>query len=338
MCRCWRCWFADIRHTTYPFWCVVLEVYRHTPTQNTSNTTYHCYVVLDTKYLQHDIPLVCRVGGLPTYTTQNISNTTYHWCVVLEVYRHTPIKNTSNTTYHWCVVLEAYRHTQHKIPPTRHTIRVSCWRYTDIHQRKIPPTRHTIRVSCWRLTDIHNTKYLQHDIPFVCRVGGLPTYTNTKYLQHDVPLVCRVEGLPTYTNTKYLQHDIPLMCRVGGLPTYTTQNTSNTTYHSCVVLEVYRHTPTQNTSHTTYHWCIVLEAYRHTQHKIPPTRHTIVMSCWRFTDIHNTKYLQHDMPLVCRVCSHLSTIVHMIYTVPQRKSQSSLTGHDLSQVYTIQWN
>ena len=33
------------------------------------------------------------------------------------------------------------------------------------------------------------------------------------------------------------------------------------------------------------------------------------MLCWRFTDIHNTKYLQHDIPLVCRVCSHLSTIV-----------------------------
>ena len=47
----------------------------------------------------------------------------------------------------------------------------------------------------------------------------------------------------------------PFLCGVGGLPTYTTQNTSNTTYHCYVVLE----------------------AYRHTQHKIPPTRHTIVM-------------------------------------------------------------
>ena len=27
-------------------------------------------------------------------------------------------------------------------------------------------------------------------------------------------------------------------CRVGGLPTYTTQNTSNTTYHWCVVYVV----------------------------------------------------------------------------------------------------
>ena len=28
---------------------------------------------------------ICRVGGLPTYTTQNTSNTTYHWCVVYVV-------------------------------------------------------------------------------------------------------------------------------------------------------------------------------------------------------------------------------------------------------------
>ena len=135
---------------------------------------------------------MCRVGGLPTYRTQN----------------------TSNTTYHWCVVLEVYRHTQHKIPPTRHTIGVSCWMFIDIHNtNKIPPTRYTIGVSCWRFTNIHNTKYLQHDIPLVCRVEGLLTYT--------------------------------------------TQNTSNMTYHWCVVLEVYRHTPTQNTSNTTYHWCVV---------------------------------------------------------------------------------
>ena len=205
-----------------PFWCVVLEVYRHTPTQNTSNTTYHCYVVLEvyrhtqhkipptrrtigvscwrftdihnTKYLQHDIPLLCRVGGLPTYTTQN----------------------TSNTTYHWCVVLEVYRHTQHKIPPTRHTIGVSCWRFTDIHQYKIPLTRHTLRVSCWRFTDMH-----QHKIPPTRRTIGVSCWMPT-----DIP------------NTKYLQHDIPLFCRVGGLPTYTTQHTSNTTYHWCVVYVV----------------------------------------------------------------------------------------------------
>ena len=131
---------------------------------------------------------------LSTYTIPCIQ---YSWvCVIwsqlgVSVYRHTPTQNTSNTTYHCYVVLEVYRHTQHKIPPTRHTIVMSCWRFTDIH------------------------------------------------------------------NTKYLQHDIPLLCRVGGLPTYTTQNTSNTTYHCYVVLEV----------------------YRHTQHKIPPTRHTIGVSC-----------------------------------------------------------
>ena len=43
---------------------------------------------------------------------------------------------------------------------------------------------------------------------------------------------------------------------------------------------------------------------------LPPRTH-VDMLCWRFTDIHNTKYLQHDIPLVCRVCSHLSTIVHV---------------------------
>ena len=46
---------------------------------------------------------------------------------------------------------------------------------------------------------------------------------------------------------------------------------------------------------------------KYLQHDIP--FNTSNMSCWRFTDIHNTKYLQHDIPLVCRVCSHISTIV-----------------------------
>ena len=141
-----------------PFWCVVLEVNRHTPTQYTSNTTYHfgvsCWRFTDirqhkipptrhtilvcrvgglptyanTKYLQHDIPLLCRVGGLLTYTnTKYLQRDIPFWCVVLEVNRHTPTQYTSNTTYHFGV---------------------SCWRFTDIRQHKIPPTRHTIGVSC----------------------------------------------------------------------------------------------------------------------------------------------------------------------------------------------
>ena len=208
-------------------------------------------------------------------------------------------------------------------------------------------TQHTILVCCvGGLPTYANTKYLQHDIPLLCRVGGLPTYT-TQNTSNTTYHWCVALAFTDIHNTKYLQHDIPLLCRVGGLPTYTTQNTSNTTYHwcvvlevyrhtpiqntsnttcpSCVVLEVYRHAPTHNTSNTTYHWCVVLEAYRHTQHKVPPTRHTIVLSCWRFTDIHNTTYLQHDIPLVCRVCSHLSTIVHMIHTVPQKSVESHRT-------------
>ena len=61
---------------------VLLGVYRHSPTQNTSNTTYHF------------TPPTWVVGGLPTYTTQNTSNTTYHWCVVHVV--------TFRPAYYWC--------------------------------------------------------------------------------------------------------------------------------------------------------------------------------------------------------------------------------------------
>ena len=62
------------------------------------------------------------------------------------------------------------------------------------------------------------------------------------------------------------------------------------------------------------------------------TRHTNGMSCWRYfvlcmsvnlqhdtptcrvTTYANTKYLQHDIPMVCRVCSHLLTIVLNAFT------------------------
>ena len=74
------------------------------------------------------------------------------------------------------------------------------------------------------------------------------TYANTKYLQHDIPFYTSNMCCWRFTdihNTKYLQHDIPFYtsfihstCVVGGLPTYTTQNTSNTTYHWCVVYVV----------------------------------------------------------------------------------------------------
>ena len=125
-------------------------------------------------------------------------------------------------------------------------------------------------------------------------------------------LVCRVGGLLTYANTKYLQHDIPFWCVVLEVNRHTpTQYTSNTTYHCYVVLEVYWHTPTQNTSNATYHFgvsCWRLTDIR--QHNIPPTRHTIlVCRVGGLPTYANTKYLQHDIPLVCRVCSYLSTIV-----------------------------
>ena len=199
-----------------------------------------------------------------------------------------------HTTYHFGVSCCRFTDIHH----TTYHFGVSCWRFTDIRQHKIPfwcvvlevyrHTPHNIPFWCVVL-EVYRHTPTQNTI-LVCRVGGLPTYANTKYLQHDIPFWCVVlGGLLTYANTRYLQHDIPLLYRFGGLPTYTTQNTSNTTYHFGVSCwEVYRHTPTQDTSNTTYH---------------------CGMSFWRFTDIHDTKYLQHDIPLVCRVCSHLSTIV-----------------------------
>ena len=156
----------------------------------------------NTKYIQHDIPLLCCVGGLLTYTTQYTSNTTYHYG--LSCWRFTDIPNT--------------KYLQHDIP--FYTSNMSCWRFTDIRQHNIPPTRHTIL-------------HLQHVVLEVYRHAPTQYTSNTTY---RFGVSCW--RFTVIHNTKYFQHDIPLLCRVGSLPTYTTQNTSNTTYHWCVVYVV----------------------------------------------------------------------------------------------------
>ena len=91
-------------------------------------------------------------------------------------------------------------------------------------------------------------------------------------------------------NTKYLQHDIPFWCDV---------------------LKVYRHTPTQNTSNTTYHWCVVyVVTFRpsyitHQTHTLHPDKPNTYMYM-----THQTHTLHPDKPNTYMYMTHQTHTLH----------------------------
>ena len=133
MCRCWRCRFTDIHHTTYHFgvscWrftnirqhkipptrhTIVMSCWRYSDIhQHKIPPTRHTILVCRVRglptyaniiYLQHDIPLLCHVGDLPTYAnTKYLQHDIPLLCHVGGLPTYTT-QNTSNTTYHWGVV------------------------------------------------------------------------------------------------------------------------------------------------------------------------------------------------------------------------------------------